>query len=218
MEAEPAAEATPESSAEPTAESTPEAGPINPDDSLVTNPGFEQGLTGWTLSDLGDNYDQHYTGTFDYFAHSGNMDFQFGTYRPIVSLTQALTGIDEGAVCTLSFWYMLIDYLPKGYPQGCTGPGNCYFSAAVGDQTLFDSDTDPDLLLGTGTGLGKPSTDYVLLQSSKFLYTAGSNLTFSGSHSFARICLDDIVIECSPIDLVLSGPLFSVPLTSDSTQ
>lgn len=142
-------------------------------------------LEGWLIES---------TGISPYAAHSGNFGFSVSDTQTGTLTYHLPADVPDGAVCTLQLWYMLQD---SGNPGGCFGLWACYFSAAVGDTTFFDSSVNQTLLVGTGSGQGDPSTDYVLLQSPPFVYYSGPDLVIKGAHSFGFYAVDDITIQCS---------------------
>ena len=102
---------------------------------LLNNGGFETGdFSSWTLSEI-----LYPGGVIPFNPQSGIYSAEFGSVDDIAVLQQPFTEGDCFApTCTFSFWLWILN---------CDA--SCFFSAAVGNLTVFDSTVDSNLATDT---------------------------------------------------------------------
>ena len=159
---------------------------------LVTNGGFEDGMTGFTVS--GETAQDITSGDFGAFGaeygepvHSGSNSFYVANTQP-ASLLQTLPScVPAAPTCTLSLYYLVTTY--NGLTAGIV------FSASVGGVTVLDSATDPQLTYPTGSNK-KIAANYALVTSPPFAYTPGAVLNITAANAPDETFFDDVSIVC----------------------
>ena len=158
----------------------------------MTNGGFEDGMTGFTVS--GESAQDVTSGDFGAFGseygepvHSGSNSFYVANTQPASILQTLPSCIPAAPTCTLSLYYLLTTY--RGRTAGIV------FSASVGDVTVLDSATDPQLIYPTGSNQ-KIAANYALVTSPPFVYTPGAVLNITAANAPAETFFDDVSIVC----------------------
>src|SRR4051812_23234553 len=78
---------------------------------LVTNPGFESGLTGWTTSGF---FAQNFDYGIDSVAHSGTSAFYGGAIGGLGFLRQNIATV-QGSEYTVGVWLLSDGFLPNEF-------------------------------------------------------------------------------------------------------
>ena len=148
---------------------------------LVTNGGFENGLTGWTLA-----ADPQNTFVTSGFSHSGNSALWMGEVGGLGTLSQTLSTV-VGRTYNLTFWF--------------AGDGDTpsEFQALIGSTVLLDK-VNPSF-----------DADYVPYSYNFFATSPSTLLSFKFRDDAFYINLDDVDVLLTPepesLTLVLAGLL-----------
>ena len=135
---------------------------------LVTNPGFENGMNGWS----GGGASFETSGFAGWTPHSGDYFAAFGYVGSLGSITQTLA-TTPGQQYDLSYYFGSDGYTPN------------QFITTVGGIVLFNQSNIPDNI---------PSRTYTLYNYTFTATSSLTDLTFSGRDDPAWLALDDISV------------------------